>query len=175
MERWVQIGAVLKDIKCDYTYTMIISLPMFYGGGSLAYLEDEGHSSSLIMDWEHMTFRNYSTFYNGQYNRLVTGQITFANNENIPNKFSTITFDPHLSWGVYGEAYFYQNWDSVWFGDYTSPDKNHPFWYSDAVREKLQELHIQWNLPVNQFAVLHTDEADFTNSTMYFVVFPYSE
>ncbi|MDR1345378.1 MAG: hypothetical protein LBK03_01560 [Bacteroidales bacterium] len=171
-ERWVRIGAVYKDIDCYGTYNMKIILPLI-NGSLLKYVEDE-RIASLIMDWDNMTFKNYASNY-GQYYGLATGQVSLMDNENMPDKFSTVTFDPHLSWDAYDSARFYQKWDIVWFGDYTSPGKNHPFWYSDAVREQLQELYVKWNLPLNQFVILHTDEAEFTNSTMYFMVLPCSE
>jgi hypothetical protein len=174
MERWVMVGDAFKDIECDYTYTMRLQFRTLGDGYTLEMLEDV-RRTSLIIDWENMTFKNYASNY-GDYYGLVTGQISFVNNENIPNQFSTITFDPHLSDYAYYNIPPYQNWDIVWFGDdYTSPNKNHPFWYSDAVRDELLKLRTHYNLPLNQFVALHTDEADFTYSTMYFVILPYSE
>ncbi|MDR1345193.1 MAG: hypothetical protein LBK03_00620 [Bacteroidales bacterium] len=172
-ERWVMVGHAFKKIECDGTYTMLLQFDRL---GSTSYtlekLEDP-RRTSLIMDWENMTFKNYAS-YRDQY--ATTGQVSFVDNENMPDKFSTVTFAPHLSWDAYDSARFYQNWDIVWFGDdYTSPNKSHPFWYSDTVREELQQLRIRYNLPLNQFVILHNNEADFTYSTMYFVVLPYSE
>ncbi|MDR1345194.1 MAG: hypothetical protein LBK03_00625 [Bacteroidales bacterium] len=173
-ERWVMFGHAVKYTECDGTYTVRVRFNIWGEGHTLEALENS-REASLIIDWENMTFKNYASNY-GQYYGLATGQVFFVDNENMPDKFSTVTFDPCLSWQAYREAGFYQKWDIVWFGDdYTSPGKNHPFWYSDTVREELQQLRTRYNLPLNQFAILHNNEGDFTNSTMYFVVLPYSE
>ncbi|MDR1345379.1 MAG: hypothetical protein LBK03_01565 [Bacteroidales bacterium] len=171
-ERWVMVGDAYKRTECDGTYTMRLQFSTLGESYTLEMLENPRYTS-LIMDWDNMTFKNYASYYD-QY--ATTGQVSFVDNENMPDKFSTVTFDPHLSELAYAEAYYYQNWDIVWFGDdYTSPDKNHPFWYSDTVREELLKLSARYNLPLNQFAILHNNEADFTYSTMYFVVLPCSE